>query len=73
MFDDTVSLKSERFLRALHVSTLLTRANIRKLNGIAPVALLTSIMTLVFSGKNYFRLYSSGRDGFLVYLPQHDL
>lgn len=63
-FDDNISLNIRRFLRALSVPSLMTRANIRKWSGISPVELLTSIMTLVFSGRNYFRLFAAGSEGF---------
>ena len=61
---ENISLKISRFLKALSVTSLFPKANIKKMNGIAPIVLLSSIMTTVFSGKNFFRLYSSGTDGF---------
>ena len=61
---ENISLKISRFLKTLSVTSLFPKANIKKMNGIAPIVLLSSIMTTVFSGKNFFRLYSSGTDGF---------
>ena len=51
---ENISLKTSRFLKALSVTSLFPKANIKKMNGIAPIVLLSSIMATVFSGKNFF-------------------
>ncbi|RQV96835.1 IS4 family transposase [bacterium] len=62
--NENIVPRIDRFLRSLSISSMLSRANIRKINGISPLILLTSLMTMVFSKRNYYRVYSSGSEGF---------
>ncbi len=58
------SFKIRAFLDMISISTLLRLAHIQKAEGVQPLRLLISLMTLVFSGQNFFRVYQSGSEGF---------
>jgi hypothetical protein len=58
------SFKIRAFLDMISISTLLRLAHIQKAEGVHPIRLLISLMTLVFSGQNFFRVYQSGSEGF---------
>ena len=62
--NEIVSVKILEFLNGLSIKSLLTKANIKKISGVPPMMMLASLMTLVFSSMNYFRVYSSGNHGF---------
>jgi hypothetical protein len=61
---DNTSFKIRAFLDMISISTLLRLAHIQKAEGVHPIRLLISLMTLVFSGQNFFRVYQSGSEGF---------
>jgi hypothetical protein len=61
---ENTSIKIRAFLDMISISTLLRLAHIQKAEGVHPIRLLISLMTLVFSGQNFFRVYQSGSEGF---------
>jgi len=61
---ENTSFKIRAFLDMISISTLLRLAHIQKAEGIHPIRLLISLMTIVFSGQNFYRVYQSGAEGF---------
>ncbi|MBD3196535.1 MAG: IS4 family transposase, partial [Candidatus Lokiarchaeota archaeon] len=45
----------ECFFSKFHIGTILNNCGIRKLKGASPLTIMTSIFSLAFTGKNFFR------------------
>jgi len=59
-----VKTRLEGFFASLRIPALLKKAGIVKKNGIRPVDLLISLISLVFSGQSFFQAYKDGSEGF---------